>query len=169
VPVSARTTATRSVRIGSHVPVKGGLVKGAFPFATDIGATAIQVFVGNPRGWALSGGDPREDEEFGALCDGARIPVFVHTPYLVNLGSPTPTTAQRSVDAVAHNLARAQRIGARGVVVHTGSCVSNGGYDGASTTCLPTSMPSTGIQGWASASTPVTSSPPARHWTDAAA
>ncbi|HZC27907.1 MAG TPA: deoxyribonuclease IV [Actinopolymorphaceae bacterium] len=129
--MSARTIATRSVRIGSHVPVKGGLVKGAFPFATDIGATAIQVFVGNPRGWALSGGDPREDEEFGALCDGARIPVFVHTPYLVNLGSPTPTTAQRSVDAVAHNLARAQRIGARGVVVHTGSCVSDGGYDGA--------------------------------------
>ena len=30
--------------------------------------------------------------------------VFIHTPYLVNLGSPTPSTYERSVASVAHNL-----------------------------------------------------------------
>ena len=49
--------------------------------------------------------------------------VFIHTPYLVNLGSPTPATYEQSVATVAHNLRRAAEIGAEGVVVHTGSCV----------------------------------------------
>jgi deoxyribonuclease-4 len=52
--------------------------------------------------------------------------VFVHAPYLVNLGSPTPATYERSVSSVAHNLRRAAEIGAEGVVVHTGSCVDEG-------------------------------------------
>lgn len=51
---------------------------------------------------------------------------FVHTPYLVNLGSPTPETYERSVAVVAHHLARAAAIGAEGVVVHTGSYVDPG-------------------------------------------
>jgi deoxyribonuclease-4 len=55
----------------------------------------------------------------------------VHTPYLVNLGSPTPATYERSVATVAHNLARAVRIGAEGVVVHTGSCVDSDAADSA--------------------------------------
>jgi deoxyribonuclease-4 len=55
----------------------------------------------------------------------------VHTPYLVNLGSPTATTYERSIATVAHNLARAARIGAEGVVVHTGSCVEDGAVDAA--------------------------------------
>ncbi len=55
----------------------------------------------------------------------------MHTPYLVNLGSPTTTTYERSVASVAHNLARGVRLGVEGVVVHTGSCVDEGGYDAA--------------------------------------
>ncbi len=115
--------------IGSHVPVAGGLAKGAFRFAREIGATALQVFAGNPRGWARPAGDPDDDAAFHALCDEAGVPAFVHTPYLVNLGSPTEATRQRSEDVVAHDLRRAHRMGARGVVVHTGSCVEDGGYD----------------------------------------
>jgi deoxyribonuclease IV len=115
--------------IGSHVPVSGGLVKGAFRVAEGIGASALQVFVGNPRGWALAHGSPNEDHAFRDLCADAGFPVYVHTPYLVNLGSPTATTVQRSLDSIAHNLARGNRIGARGVVVHTGSCVAQGGFD----------------------------------------
>ncbi|WP_245940879.1 deoxyribonuclease IV [Thermasporomyces composti] len=110
------------------MPVSGGLANGAIRAATEIGAEAIQVFVGNPRGWAQSAGDPAQDHAFRAWCEQAGIPVFVHAPYLVNLGSPTPETVRRSADAVAHNLARAAAIGARGVVVHTGSCVSEGSY-----------------------------------------
>jgi deoxyribonuclease-4 len=60
------------------------------------------------------------------LVERTGLEVFVHTPYLVNVGSPTLATYERSVAAIAHNLRRAVRLGARGVVVHTGSCVDEG-------------------------------------------
>ena len=117
--------------VGTHLPVGKGLVRGALAHAVRIEAEAVQVFLGNPRGWALSQGDKAEDVAFADGCRQAGMPVFVHTPYLVNLGSPTPTTYQRSVESVVHNLARGVRVGAEGVVVHTGSCVGEGGYDDA--------------------------------------
>lgn len=51
----------------------------------------------------------------------AGLPVFVHAPYLVNLGSADQHTAALSAEAVRHTLERGARIGARGVVVHAGS------------------------------------------------
>ncbi len=126
LPDPARTAVQRNP-IGSHLKVGKGLV-GALAEAERIGAEAMQVFVGNPRGWALSAGDPAVDEAFRARCAERGMRVFVHTPYLVNLGSPTAATYERSVAVVAHNLARAARMGAEGVVVHTGSCVAEGGF-----------------------------------------
>jgi len=115
--------------VGSHVFVGKGLVAGALSAAEEIGAEALQVFVGNPRGWRLTDGDPAVDEAFRETCTARGLRPFVHTPYLVNLGSPTAATYERSVATVAHNLARAARIGAEGVVVHTGSCVDDGAVD----------------------------------------
>ena len=115
--------------IGTHVQVGKGLVAGALANAAAARAETIQVFVGNPRGWAASAGDPKVDAAFRAACDESGMRVFVHTPYLVNLGSPTPATFERSVATVAHNLKRGTEIGAEGVVVHTGSCVDEGAFD----------------------------------------
>jgi deoxyribonuclease-4 len=112
--------------IGSHVKVGRGLVEGALATAERIGAETVQVFAGNPRGWAHSAGDPRTDAAFRTGCAERGIRAWVHAPYLVNLGSPTAATYERSVASVAHNLARAAAIGAEGVVVHTGSCVDEG-------------------------------------------
>ena len=115
--------------VGAHVKVGSGLVSGALACADQIGAECIQVFVGNPRGWAASAGDPRVDAAFRSACQEAGRRVFVHTPYLVNVGSPNPATYERSVAAIAHNLRRAAALGAEGVVVHTGSCVAEGGVE----------------------------------------
>ncbi|MCU1600721.1 MAG: endonuclease [Frankiales bacterium] len=116
--------------MGAHIPVAGGWLKG-LAYAEEVGAAAVQVFVSNPRGWALSAGDPAKDEEFRGSCEDAGLPVFVHAPYLVNFGSPTEATLKKSVDAVAHSLARGKAIGARGVVVHAGSCVASAHRDDA--------------------------------------
>ena len=109
--------------VGSHVPVGGGLVKG-LAYAEEIGAGAVQVFVSNPRGWAPSPGNPEQDAAFREACAAKGIPVYVHSPYLVNFGSPTEMTLTRSCEAVRHALRRAAAIGARGVVVHAGSAVA---------------------------------------------
>ncbi|GLW12090.1 putative endonuclease 4 [Microtetraspora sp. NBRC 13810] len=105
--------------------VTGGLATGGLRYAADIGAEMIQVFVSNPRGWALSAGDPAQDERLRE----AGLPTFVHASYLVNLGSPNAETLERSVATVRHNLRRGAEIGARGVVVHTGSAVSQSRAD----------------------------------------
>jgi deoxyribonuclease-4 len=113
--------------VGTHVKIGKGLVAGALAKADEIGCEAIQVFVGNPRGWAHSPGRPAEDKAFRAATAERGMRVFIHSPYLVNLGSPTPQTYERSVGIVAHNLRRAVELGAEGVVVHTGSYVDPAG------------------------------------------
>jgi len=112
--------------VGTHVQVGKGLVTGALAQADALGCETIQVFAGNPRGWALSKGDPNVDAAFRDATAERGMRVFIHSPYLVNLGSPTPATYEKSVASVAHNLRRAVEIGAEGVVVHTGSCVDAG-------------------------------------------
>ena len=109
--------------VGSHVPTAGGLAK-ALAYAHEVGAAAVQVFVSNPRGWAPSAGDPRQDAAFRQRCVDLSLPIFVHAPYLVNFGSPTEATLRRSVEAVTHALTRGAALGARGVVMHAGSAVA---------------------------------------------
>ncbi|MDT0201229.1 deoxyribonuclease IV [Nocardioides sp. AE5] len=109
--------------IGSHVTVGKGLASGALADMRDLGCETLQVFVGNPRGWAASAGNPAQDARFREECAASGIRSFIHAPYLVNLGSPTASTYEKSVATVAHNLKRAAEIGAEGVVVHTGSYV----------------------------------------------
>jgi len=113
-------------RLGAHAPAAGGLAKAALPHIDGTGATAVQVYVSNPRGWALSDGDPAQDEGFLAGCAERDVHSYVHASLLVNLGSPTPDTVTRSAQTLAHALARARRIGARAVVYHAGSAVDEG-------------------------------------------
>jgi deoxyribonuclease-4 len=94
-----------------------------------VGAEAVQVFVGNPRGWAMPDGDPKQDAAFRDQCSKQRIGAFVHAAYLVNLGSPTESTLHKSIESLRHALRRGNEIGAHGVVVHTGSAVSTAGRD----------------------------------------
>jgi len=111
--------------IGTHVLVGKGLVDGAVANADLVGCETFQIFVGNPRGWALTEGKPAEDARFRDLMAERGTRTFIHAPYLVNLGSPTAKTYESSVASVAHNLKRAAEIGAEGVVVHTGSYVGD--------------------------------------------
>ncbi|NUW31341.1 deoxyribonuclease IV [Nonomuraea sp. SMC257] len=106
--------------IGGHVSVTGGLAKGGLAYMADIGAEMIQVFVTNPRGWALAEGRPDQDAKLAE----SGVDTFVHVPYLVNFGSPNPETLANSIAVLRHTLRRGAAIGAKGVVVHTGSAVS---------------------------------------------
>jgi deoxyribonuclease-4 len=125
-PADPKAPVVRRARdnpVGTHVPVGRNRVNGARPTAEELGCEAIQVFVGNPRGWACTDGDPAIDAAFAEATAERGIRTFIHTPYLVNLGSPTEATYEKSTALVAHNLRRAAEIGAEGVVVHTGSYV----------------------------------------------
>jgi deoxyribonuclease IV len=109
--------------IGVHAFAAGGLARGALRYAAEVGAEAMQVFVSNPRSWALSPGDPSQDRALRDQVAATGLPLFVHAPYLINVGSPDALTRERSVASLRHSLRRGGEIGARGVVVHTGSAV----------------------------------------------
>jgi deoxyribonuclease-4 len=112
--------------VGAHVPAAGGLARAALPYVDRVGAAVAQVYVSNPRGWALSPGDPAQDEAFRAGCAERGVTVYVHASLLVNLGSPTAATVTRSAETLAHAVRRATAIGARAVVFHAGSAVDDG-------------------------------------------
>jgi deoxyribonuclease-4 len=107
--------------VGTHLQTSGALAGDGLPYAAKVGAEAVQVFASNPRAWAVPAADPDGDAEFGGACAEARMPVFVHASYLVNLASPAPLTRQHSLESVRHAMARGRRLGARGVVLHAGS------------------------------------------------
>ncbi|GHE50742.1 putative endonuclease 4 [Streptomyces longispororuber] len=119
-----RTPAPRTALrnpVGSHVPVAGGLATVGLSYARDLGAETVQVFVANPRGWATPPGNPKQDEAFRTACADEGVPAYVHAPYLINFGSHTEATVEKSVESLRHSLRRGREIGALGVVVHTGS------------------------------------------------
>jgi deoxyribonuclease-4 len=117
--------------IGAHIQIRGGLARGGLAYADAVSAGAVQVFVGNPRGWRLTDGDPAQDALFTAGCLERGVPSFVHTPFLVNVGSPTAATVDQSITSIAHNLRRGERLGCDGVVVHAGSAVGEDRYEAA--------------------------------------
>jgi deoxyribonuclease-4 len=115
--------------VGSHTPTSGGLAKAALPYAEAAESEVVQVYVSNSRGWALPAGDPAQDAAFRAGCAERGIPVYIHASLLVNLGSPTAATVEKSVATLSHALRRGAAIGARGVVFHAGSAVDAGHAD----------------------------------------
>jgi deoxyribonuclease-4 len=120
----------RTTRIGRHLPTSGGLKK-TLQLAREQGLEAVQIFVSNPQGWAAP--TPRPDAE--AFVRGIREidldPVVAHAKYLINLASPDPEHRERSVRALAAELVAAGALGARFVVVHSGSHAGSGEKEGA--------------------------------------
>jgi deoxyribonuclease-4 len=108
-------------RIGVHLPLGGGMVKAA-ERASEIGATALQVFGDNPTAWRRRAEPPRELATFRARLDELDIrPLAIHAPYLINLAGADRSFATRSEEVLTHELRTAPSFGARFVNVHTGS------------------------------------------------
>ena len=100
------------------------MAKRSIAYAQEIGAEAIQVFTSNPRGWAMPETNHEADALFREKALALDLEIYVHAPFLINLGSPTEQTYMNSLASTAYTLKRAAEIGALGVVVHTGSAVN---------------------------------------------
>ena len=76
-----------SPRIGAHTPTTGGMAKRSIAYAETIGAEAIQVFTSTPRGWAMPETNHEADALFREKATALDLEVYVHAPFLINLGS----------------------------------------------------------------------------------
>lgn len=96
--------------IGAHVRNESPLAA-----AEARGADVVQVFLSNPQSWRPPA--PRPDAEELRAAD---LPIYVHSPYLINVGSPNNRVRIPSRKILADTVAAAAAIGAAGVVVHGG-------------------------------------------------
>lgn len=108
-------------RIGAHLSTVGGVDK-AVERAHGIGANALQIFSGSPRMWRRTSLDKINVEKISANREKYDVtPIFTHALYLVNLASDKPELAQKSIEALEHDLGFDSHIKGAGVVVHLGS------------------------------------------------
>ena len=110
----------RARPVGCHVSVAGGLPR-ALEHAARRGCDALQVFPSNPRGWAVPDPDLAAEAVLADAVHARGWPLFLHAPYLVNLSAPDARVHERSIENLAFALERGARLGADGVIVHTGS------------------------------------------------
>ena len=109
------------MKIGAHVSTAGGIATG-FERATAIGAECIQIFESAPQQWGTARLDDAQVAEFRDRMAASGIePVFIHGKYLMNLASADAKIFKTSASTLRSSLNIAGRIGARGVIFHTGS------------------------------------------------
>lgn len=95
--------------------------------AQAIGCDAIQVFLTNPRAWAVPAHNPALVKAFREAVEHYdQHPVVVHATYLINLASPRPDICEKSVTLLRATLERASLYGAPSAVFHVGSATGTG-------------------------------------------
>ena len=113
------------IRVGAQVSGAGGVSR-AVERAVAIEAEAVQVFVDPNRRYPRG---PLPVDELDAFRRGlrrARLPGYVHVPYLANVATTDTALLPRAVEMVARALSAAGRAKLRGVVVHPGSHLGRG-------------------------------------------
>ncbi len=106
--------------IGAHI---GGVSLDKIPFkAKELGVKTIQIFGASPRQWVAK--IPPENLIKGYLANAKLCGItdlFLHSAYLVNLGSPNEALRQKSIQSLSDHLKIAEALEARGLIFHLGS------------------------------------------------
>ena len=118
------------MKLGLHLSIVGKIDR-VVDRAVERGCDTLQMFSRNPRGWRSKKLDFREVESFRKKLKQSGIwPVFIHTPYLLNLASPREDVYRKSVEALEDELRRAAELGVPYVVTHLGSHLGHGKKEG---------------------------------------
>jgi deoxyribonuclease-4 len=109
------------MKIGAHVSTAGGIAT-CFDRAAKVGAECVQIFESAPQQWGTARLDDHQVAEFrDAMAESGIGPVFIHGKYLMNLASADAKIFKTSASTLRSTLNIAGRIGALGVIFHTGS------------------------------------------------
>lgn len=118
------------MKLGLHLSIKGSIDR-VVDRAVEKDCNTLQMFSRNPRGWRSRKLDLEEIESFKMKLRQSRIePVFIHTPYLLNLASPKKVVYRKSAEALRDELHRAAELGIPYVVTHLGSHLGSGRVSG---------------------------------------
>ena len=108
-------------RLGAHMSIAGGLEK-SVERGLSVGCRTIQIFSKSNNQWAAP---PIADEQAESFKSAARDsgigPIFAHSAYLINIGSPDEKTHEMSRQALKVEMERATRLGLAFLVLHPGA------------------------------------------------
>jgi deoxyribonuclease IV len=109
------------VRFGAHVSIASGYEK-TVDYLVALQAECAQIFAKSPRQWQGPPPNPEAVARFRELrAERFSAPVFTHTAYLINLATDEAVLRERSIAALADEIARASLLQADGVVTHVGT------------------------------------------------
>ncbi|MBS0209958.1 MAG: deoxyribonuclease IV [Planctomycetes bacterium] len=107
--------------LGAHMSIAGGL-DNAVIAAHKAGCECVQLFSKNNNQWRARPIEPVDAAEFiGALAKLRITHPIIHDSYLINLAAPDNALWQKSIDAFADELRRAEQLGVPYVVTHPGA------------------------------------------------
>ena len=114
------------MKLGLHLSIRESIAR-VIPRAVEKGCNTFQMFSRNPRGWHSKELERSRIDDFRRRLKESEIwPVFIHTPYLLNLASPKKDVYRRSLKALMEELYRAEKLGVPYVVTHLGSHLGYG-------------------------------------------
>lgn len=107
--------------LGAHVSIAGGLHR-AFARGRRNDCSVIQIFTSSNMSWHTKEPTDEDVRRFRNAREQSIIQqVVAHDSYLVNLSSANAETAQRSLETLAAELTRCQRLGLEILVMHPGA------------------------------------------------
>ncbi|MBO0832353.1 MAG: deoxyribonuclease IV [Actinobacteria bacterium] len=114
-------------RIGVHLHDGDPLAQ-----AQEIGADAVQFFLGDPQGWKAPT-FPRDPDQLRAAFAESGVEAYVHAYYTINVASVNNRIRIPSRKLLEQQLNAAASIGAKGLIVHGGHVAAGAdlqdGYD----------------------------------------
>lgn len=111
--------------LGAHMSIAGG-VKNAIIAGESIDCTAIQIFTASNRQWSFDLIDEEDVQEFLELKAKSPIQfIMSHACYLINIGSPDHTIAQKSIRALEAEIGRCAQLQLPCVTFHPGAALTS--------------------------------------------
>ncbi|RDV83241.1 deoxyribonuclease IV [Ammonifex thiophilus] len=117
-------------RLGAHMSIAGGVDKAVWR-GHSIGCETIQIFTKNTNQWYARPLSEAEVERFRQAQEETGVrPVFAHTSYLINLGSPREELWRKSIESFVGEIERCHLLGLPFIVVHPGAHMGEGEAEG---------------------------------------
>ena len=107
--------------IGAHVSTTPNY-DAMVDYALSVGCECIQMYAKSPKMWRSKAVDPAAAARLKELrAERGLGPILTHTAYLINLTTTKPDIREKSIPALADEIARGALLGVDGVNTHLGA------------------------------------------------
>lgn len=114
-----------SLLLGAHMSIAGE-ISYAIERGESIGCTTVQIFTKSNRQWYAKPIEEKDAQAFKqAWKDSSIKSIVAHASYLLNIGSPNPDAAKKSLEALKIEFERCTQLTIPYLVIHPGSHTSS--------------------------------------------